>query len=80
MEEERMDWLDGQTLTIPIEKFIKMRLEHEETKRNFSESNHKRWKLEDELKETKEALEEAKKQIRKLIGIEEGADADVESE
>lgn len=70
------NWLDGQTVTIPIEEFIKMKMEKEQLDRYNTEIHIEKMRLTHELDDTKTALAEAKKQLRELLGIER-SDVDV---
>lgn len=69
-EEKKMDWLDGQTMTIPIEEFIKIKIEMAEQIQKEDNLYHRIWETEGKLKDTQEALEDAKRQIRELLGVE----------
>lgn len=73
-EEKRMEWLDGQTLTIPVEEFIQMRLEMAEMKNKYSQVCSVKWRLESELNEVRAALTDAKSQIKEMLGIQDEAD------
>lgn len=73
-EEKRMEWLDGQTLTIPVEEFIQMRLDMAEMKNKYSNVCSVKWRLESELNEVRAALTEAKSQIKEMLGIQDEAD------
>lgn len=70
------NWLDGQTVNIPIEEFIKMKIEKEQLDRYNTEIHIEKMRLTHELDDTKTALAEAKKQLRELLGIER-SDVDV---
>lgn len=70
------NWLDGQTVTIPIEEFIKMKIEKTQLDQYSTEIHIEKMRLTHELDDTKTALAEAKKQLRELLGIER-SDVDV---
>ena len=70
------NWLDGQTVNIPIEEFIKMKIEKEQLDRYNTEIHIEKMRLTHELDDTKTALADAKKQLRELLGIER-SDVDV---
>lgn len=84
MEEKVMDWLAGQTMTIPIEKYIEMRTEMYALQMRNSELCATKWEFETECKALREEnkelrmnLDNAKAHIAELIGIKEGKkDAD----
>ena len=67
-ENNNMEWLEGQTITIPVEVFIKMRIEMAEQKQKEDKLYHRAWDAE-------ASLREAKAQIKELLGIEEEEDA-----
>lgn len=71
-ENNKMEWLEGQTMTIPVEEFINLRLELAKLNEKNDNLYHRIWSTEAELKETQDALAEAKKQIKELLGINEG--------
>lgn len=71
-ENSKMSWLEGQTMTIPVEEFINLRLELAKLNEKNDNLYHRIWSAEAELKETQDALAEAKKQIKELLGINEG--------
>jgi len=84
MEEKVMDWLAGQTMTIPIDKFIEMKTEMYALQMRNSELCATKWEYETECKALREEnkelrvnLDDAKSQIRALLGVdEESTDAD----
>lgn len=69
MEDMNLKWLEGQTMTIPVEEFIKMRIEMAELEQNYSDARSAKWKLESEIEELTKNLTEARKQIREIIGV-----------
>ena len=69
MDKERKSWLDGQTLTIPVEEYIRMRIDLSRLEDEKHQAWHKKFEAEDELKKMQEALADAKKQIRELLGV-----------
>lgn len=80
MEEENksMEWLEGQTLTIPVEVYINMRIELAELKEKCSDSLSKRWAMESQLDDMKKELQmerdvvkQYKVELEKRIGISE---------
>ena len=73
MDEERKSWLDGQTLTVPVEEFINMRIELSKLEEEKHQAWRRKFELDDELEKTQAALEDAKKQIRELLGVDENA-------
>ena len=83
-EETRMDWLEGQAMSIPVEEFIKLRIELASLKARCSELCSNKWDLQREIEALKEEnvllrknLDDAKSQIKKLLGVdEEKTDAD----
>lgn len=73
MEEEReFDWLDGQTITIPVEKFIEMRLEKAKAEQDRIESIHEKWEIRDKYEELQKAYDKLKEDYQKVLGIKEG--------
>lgn len=63
-EEKNMEWLEGQTITIPVEEYIKMRLELASLDDKYTRALNDKWNLDS-------ALSDAKKQIKELLGIDE---------
>ena len=73
MEEKReFDWLDGQTITIPVEKFIEMRLEKAKAEQDRIESIHEKWEIRDKYEELQKAYDKLKEDYQKVLGIKEG--------
>ena len=70
-EKKGMEWLDNQTMTIPIDEFIKMRLQIAEQNNKEDRLYHRLWETETERDELKKAYEDAKQQIKDLLGINE---------
>lgn len=68
MEDKREEWLEDQMMQVPIEAFIKIRLQLAELERKYSDAISKTWQAEENLKE-------AKAQIRELLGMKEGQNA-----
>ena len=78
MEKSNMEWLDDQTMNIPIKVFIDMRLEIANLEKRNSDVIEKRWEVDKEVekltaenKELRLNLTEAKGQIRALLGVDE---------
>ena len=79
MEEKReFDWLDGQTITIPVEKFIEMRLEKAKAEQDRIESIHEKWEIRDKYEELQKAYDKLKEDYQKVLGIKEGESNDAE--
>ena len=77
-EENKMEWLEGQTITVPVEEFINMRIELEDAKRKYSDLCSRKWKLESEIDDLKKELaiekdiiKEYKAELEKHLGISE---------
>ena len=77
-EENKMEWLEGQTLTIPVEVYINMRLDLEEVKSKYSAVCSCKWRLESEIDDLKKELaiekdiiKEYKAELEKHLGISE---------
>ena len=70
-EKKGMEWLDNQTMTIPIDEFIKMRLQIAEQNNKEDRLYYRLWETEIERDELKKAYEDAKQQIKDLLGINE---------
>lgn len=70
-ENKSTEWLESQMMTIPVEEFIKMRLQMAEQGHKEDRLYHRLWDTEKECDELKAALEDAKKQIKELLGINE---------
>lgn len=68
-EEKKEEWLEDQMMQIPIEVYIKLRLELAEAEKKYSEALSRAWTAESNL-------EKAKEQIKELLGMKEGADAE----
>lgn len=66
--EQNNDWLEKQTMAIPIEIYIKLRLELAEMERKYNDTLSRAWAAESNLADAKE-------QIRELLGMKEGEDA-----
>jgi hypothetical protein len=64
-------WLDGQTMTIPIEEFIKLRIEMAQLEKKNDDLYSRIWSAESRLEETQKNLDDAKAQIAELLGIKE---------
>ena len=80
MEEENknMEWLEGQTLTIPVEVYINMRIDLEDVKSKYSAICSCKWRLESEIDDLKKELaiekdiiKEYKAELEKHFGISE---------
>lgn len=78
MEENQKNWLENQTITIPVEEYIKIRIEMATQEQKEDKLWHKAWDAEEKLKETQKALEDAKEVIKqykadieRLLGINE---------
>ena len=73
MEEKReFDWLDGQTITIPVEKFIEMRLEKAKAEQDRIESIHEKWEIRDKYEELQKAYDKLKEAYQEVLGVKEG--------
>lgn len=70
-ETNNTSWLDGQTMTIPIEEFIKLRLEMAQLEKKNDDLYSRIWSAESRLEETQKNLDDAKAQIAELLGIKE---------
>lgn len=70
-ENRNTSWLDGQTMTIPIEEFIKLRLEMAQLEKKNDDLHSRVWNAESRLEETQKNLDDAKAQIEELLGIKE---------
>lgn len=68
MEDKREEWLEDQMMQVPIEAFIKLKIDLAEAERKYSEALSRAWSAE-------ENLEKAKEQIKELLGMKEGEDA-----
>lgn len=78
MEENKKNWLEDQTITIPVEEYIKIRIEMATQKQKEDKLWQRAWDAEEKLKETQKALEDAKEVIKqykadieRLLGINE---------
>ena len=70
-ETNNTSWLDGQTMTIPIEEFIKLKIEMAQLEKKNDDLYSRIWDSESKLEETQKNLEDAKAQIAELLGIKE---------
>lgn len=70
-ETNNTSWLDGQTMTIPIEEFIKLRIEMAQFEKKNDDLYSRVWNAESRLEETQKNLDDAKAQIAELLGIKE---------
>lgn len=70
-ETNNTSWLDGQTMTIPIEEFIKLRIEMAQLEKKNDDLYSRVWSAESRLEETQKNLDDAKAQIAELLGIKE---------
>lgn len=70
-ETNNTSWLDGQTMTIPIEEFIKLRIEMAQLEKKNDDLYSRVWNAESRLEETQKNLDDAKAQIAELLGIKE---------
>lgn len=70
-ETNNTSWLDGQTMTIPIEEFIKLRIEMAQLEKKNDDLYSRIWSAESRLEETQKNLDDAKAQIAELLGIKE---------
>ena len=70
-ETNNTSWLDGQTMTIPIEEFIKLRIEMAQLEKKNDDLYSRVWNAENRLEETQKNLDDAKAQIAELLGIKE---------
>lgn len=70
-ETNNTSWLDGQTMTIPIEEFIKLRIEMAQLEKKNNDLYSRIWSAESRLEETQKNLDDAKAQIAELLGIKE---------
>lgn len=64
-EEMKNEWLEKQTMTIPIEVFINMRLKLAELEQKYNDALSRAWTAEGNLIKAKE-------QIKELLGVKEG--------
>lgn len=77
-ENKSMEWLEGQTLTIPVEVYINMRIDLEDVKSKYSAVCSHKWRLESEIDDLKKELaiekdivKEYKAELEKHLGISE---------
>lgn len=70
-ETNNTSWLDGQTMTIPIEEFIKLRIEMAQLEKKNDDLYSRVWSAESRIEETQKNLDDAKAQIAELLGIKE---------
>lgn len=70
-ETNNTSWLDGQTMTIPIEEFIKLKIEMAQLEKKNDDLYSRIWDTESKLEETQKNLDDAKAQIAELLGIKE---------
>lgn len=70
-ETNNTSWLDGQTMTIPIEEFIKLKIEMAQLEKKNDDLYSRVWNAESRLEETQKNLDDAKAQIAELLGIKE---------
>lgn len=70
-ETNNTSWLDGQTMTIPIEEFIKLKIEMAQLEKKNDDLYSRIWSAESRLEETQKNLDDAKAQIAELLGIKE---------
>lgn len=70
-EEKSYEWLKDQTITVPVEEFINMRLGWEEVKRQRDDMFHEKWEWRSKYDELKNAYETLKADYQKLLGIKE---------
>ena len=68
-ENKKMDWLEGQTITIPVSEFIEMRLEMAEQKRKEDELYHRVWDAEEKLRDSQKIIQQYKADMERLLGI-----------
>lgn len=68
-DEKKEEWLEDQMMQVPIEVYIKLRLELAEAEKKYSEALSRTWTAESNF-------EKAKEQIKELLGMKEGADAE----
>lgn len=87
MEENKKNWLEDQTITIPVEEYIKIRIEMATQNQKEDKLWQRAWDAEEKLKETQKALEDAKEVIKqykadieRLLGINELEKVEAEQE
>lgn len=71
MEDEKMTWLEGQVMQIPIDKYVDMRIQFFAYIEDMLKLRSENLDLEKEIKDLKIALEDAKAQIKELLGLNE---------
>ena len=69
-ENNKMDWLKGQTIEIPVEEFVQMRLDMAELKQKEDKLFHRVWDAEEKLKDAQEVIKQYKADIERLLGLE----------
>ena len=66
---EDMQWLEGQTITIPVEVFIKMSIKIAEIEQRNSDLCREKYALKDELEEAHKSVADYKKQLMEVLGV-----------
>jgi len=66
---EETKWLEGQTMTIPIEKFIEMKIEMAELERENREVRSEKYELKEQLEEAHKSVSDYKKQLMDVLGV-----------
>lgn len=66
---EDMQWLEGQTITIPVEVFIKMSIKIAEIEQRNNDLCREKYALKDELEETHKSVADYKKQLMEVLGV-----------
>ena len=75
-ENNKMDWLEGQVISIPVAKFVEMQLEMSELKQKEDRLWHKAWDAEEKLKDAQDVIKQYKADIERLLGIEKEKEED----
>lgn len=67
--DEEMKWLEGQTMTIPVEEFINMRIKMAELEQRNKDLAVEKYDLGDKLEEAHKSVSEYKKQLMDVLGV-----------
>lgn len=70
-ENNKMEWLEGQTITIPVARFMEIRLEMADQKRKEDELYHRVWDAEEKLRDSQKIIQQYKADMERLLGINE---------
>lgn len=64
------NWLEDQMMTIPVEEFIKMRINLAEYEKDLARERLKNYDLGNELKEAHKTVADYKAQMMEVLGVE----------